>query len=80
MTWILLVTWITPGQPTTSYQTQFSSQQTCTAARDEVLKSALAMRQQMFAEQQSAPYSITSSARASNVAGTWRPISLAVFN
>jgi hypothetical protein len=50
MTWILLVTWITPGQPTTSYQKQFSSQQTCAAARDEVLKSALALRQQMFAD------------------------------
>jgi hypothetical protein len=52
MTWILLVTWIVPGQPpqTSSYQTQFSSQQTCATARDEVLKSALRMRQEMWAE------------------------------
>jgi hypothetical protein len=52
MTWVLLVTWIIPGKPpqTTSYQTQFSSQQTCAAARDEVLNSALRMRQDMWTE------------------------------
>jgi hypothetical protein len=57
MTWILLVTWITQGIPaqrephtTSSYQTQFRSQQACETARDEVLRSAQVMRQQMLAE------------------------------
>jgi hypothetical protein len=52
MTWLLLVTWIIPGQPpqTSSYQTQFSSQQTCAAARDDVLRSTQAIREQMWAE------------------------------
>jgi hypothetical protein len=52
MTWILLVTWINPGQPpqSSSYQTQFNSQQACAAARDEVINSALRMRQDMWAE------------------------------
>ena len=48
MTWILLVTWIIPGNPgaASSYQTQFHSQQTCEAARTEVINSAEQMRQQ----------------------------------
>jgi hypothetical protein len=57
MTWILLVTWIVQGIPaqreppaTSSYQTQFHTQQACEAARDEVLRSAQAMRQQMWEE------------------------------
>jgi hypothetical protein len=57
MTWILLVTWITQEIPaqrgppaTSSYQTQFHSQQACEAARDEVLRSAQVIRQQMWEE------------------------------
>jgi hypothetical protein len=50
VTWILLVTWLAPKQPPVSYQTQFSSQQACAAARDQVLNSAQAMRQQMISD------------------------------
>jgi hypothetical protein len=55
MSWILLVTWIVEGIPgqgeppaTSSYQTQFHSQEACEVARDEVLRSAQVMRQQMW--------------------------------
>jgi hypothetical protein len=33
---ILLVTWFTYGQPPSSYQTQFSSEQLCEAARQKI--------------------------------------------
>ena len=49
MIWILLVTWVTPGLPPTTSQTQFGSQQACIAARDEVLRSAQAKQQKMLA-------------------------------
>lgn len=50
MEWVLLVTWIVPGQPPSSSQTSFTSEQSCTVARDQVLASALTMRQQKLQE------------------------------
>ena len=38
---ILLVTWIIPGQPPSSYQTPFSSMETCQLARSAVLAEAV---------------------------------------
>jgi hypothetical protein len=37
---ILLVTWITSGQPPSSYQTQFTTMEACQAARAAVLQEA----------------------------------------
>jgi hypothetical protein len=34
---VLLVTWIVSGQPPTSYQARFGSEEACTEARDAVL-------------------------------------------
>jgi hypothetical protein len=50
MGWILLVTWIVPGQPTTSYQTYFGSEAVCQTAQLAVQNSAQAIKQQKWAE------------------------------
>lgn len=50
MTWILLVTWVIPGQPPATSQAQFHSQQACAAARDDVLKSGQELRQQIWTD------------------------------
>ena len=41
---LLLVTWFTPGQPTTSYQVNFGSSEACDVARAQVLKDADRMK------------------------------------
>ena len=41
---LLLVTWFTPDQPTTSYQVHFGSSEACNAARAQVLKDADRMK------------------------------------
>jgi hypothetical protein len=43
---MLLVTWFTPGQPTTSYQVTFSSAETCDAARLQVIRDAERLKQE----------------------------------
>jgi hypothetical protein len=48
--WVLLVTWVVHGQPPSSYQTTFTSQETCEAARQQVLQSAFQMKQEMWKE------------------------------
>jgi hypothetical protein len=48
--WILLVTWIVPGEPTTSYQTNFGSEAACHAAQLSVMNSALDIKRQKWAE------------------------------
>jgi hypothetical protein len=35
--YLLLVTWLTYNQPPASYQTQFSSEAACSAARDKLM-------------------------------------------
>jgi hypothetical protein len=42
---LLLVTWFTPGQPTTNYQVAFSSPEICEAARLKVIADAQRVRQ-----------------------------------
>jgi hypothetical protein len=44
-TFLLLVTWFTPGQATTNYQVAFSSPETCEAARLKVIDDAQRVRQ-----------------------------------
>jgi hypothetical protein len=44
-TFLLLVTWFTPGQPTTNYQVAFNSPETCEAARLKVITDAQRVRQ-----------------------------------
>jgi hypothetical protein len=39
-TFLLLVTWFTPGEPTTNYQTVFNSSETCETARLQIIKDA----------------------------------------
>ena len=45
---LLLVTWFTPGQPTTNYQTAFSSSESCEVARLQVIKDAERAKQELF--------------------------------
>jgi hypothetical protein len=52
---ILLVTWFTPGQPTTSYQVTFSTVETCGAARLQVLMDAERLKQETFNRYSDAP-------------------------
>lgn len=42
---LLLVTWFTPGQPTTNYQVTFNSSETCEAAQLKVVNDAQRVRQ-----------------------------------
>jgi hypothetical protein len=44
---LLLVTWFTPGQPTSHYQETFSSLEACEGARLQVIKDAERVRQGM---------------------------------
>src|SRR6266704_1979485 len=44
-TFVLLVTWFTPGQPSTNYQVAFNSPETCEAARLKVITDAQRVRQ-----------------------------------
>jgi len=50
MGWILLITWIVRGQPTTSYQTNFGSEAACQTARQQVDASAQQIRSQLWQE------------------------------
>jgi hypothetical protein len=50
MGWMLLVTWIVPGQPTNSYQTNFGSEAACQAARQQIEVSAQQIKVQMWQE------------------------------
>jgi len=50
MGWILLVTWIVPGQSTTSYQTNFGSEAACKTAQLAVTNSAETIKQQPWSE------------------------------
>jgi len=52
MGWILLVTWMIPGQPTTSYQASYGSEAACNAARYGVLGSATEIKKQILEEAQ----------------------------
>ena len=45
---LLLVTWFTPGQPTTNYQVAFISSETCEAARLQVIKDAERVKQEVI--------------------------------
>jgi hypothetical protein len=49
-TFLLLVTWFVQGQPPASYQAQFSSLDTCEAAKEAVFKDADRLRRQVLAE------------------------------
>jgi hypothetical protein len=46
MQFLLLVTWFTPGQPTSSYQVTFTSEEACQAARASVMGDAERLRQE----------------------------------
>lgn len=50
MGWILLVTWIVSGEPTTSYQAHFGSEAACKTALLGVTNSAQAIKQQKWSE------------------------------
>jgi len=50
MKYILLVTWISGGQPPASYQTLFNSAEACEAARQAVLADAQRVKQQQVQE------------------------------
>jgi hypothetical protein len=45
-TFLLLVTWFTPGQPTTNYQVVFNAPEICEAARIKVINDAQRVRQE----------------------------------
>jgi hypothetical protein len=46
---LLLVTWLTHGQPASNYQVTFSTLETCDAARLQVMKDAARIRQEQVA-------------------------------
>lgn len=50
MKYILLVTWISGGQPPVNYQTLFNSAEACEAARQAVLADAQRVKQQQVQE------------------------------
>ena len=50
---LLLVTWLASNQPPSHYQVQFSSNETCEAARQQLIKDAERIGQAMI--EQSAP-------------------------
>jgi hypothetical protein len=45
---LLLVTWLASNQPPSHYQVQFSSNETCEAARQQLIKDAERIRQVMI--------------------------------
>ena len=48
MTFLLLVTWLTYGQPPSDYQVPFSSNEACEAARQQLIKDAERIGQSMI--------------------------------
>jgi hypothetical protein len=54
--YVLLVTWFTPNQPTSSYQVMFNSPQACEAARLLVLKDAERLKSEKAELGRQAPY------------------------
>ena len=54
-TFLLLVTWFTPGQPTTSYQVEFNAPEICEAARIKVINDAQRVRQEKIDQASRSP-------------------------
>lgn len=54
-TFLLLVTWFTPGQPTTNYQVAFNAPEICEAARIKVINDAQRVRQEKIDQASRSP-------------------------